>query len=178
MAITSQPRSRRALLGASLCAVAATVATAIGRPGLVRGQAPPVELGVDNQAATTTTGIVNNTNANTTLHAASSNGIAVYGYGSAGVGVEAQSDTGYAIHAIGRLSFTTSGIATIAAGHTSKSVYTGSDVTAQSFVLLTPSVDIGTRRLWFTRDIANDLIVIHMSSSRSSATPISYLMLG
>ena len=50
------PRSRRALLAASLGGLAATVSCALGRPGVVRaGVDGDVVLGQDNFTATTTT---------------------------------------------------------------------------------------------------------------------------
>ena len=76
------------------------------------------------------------------------------------------------------LNLNTSGVATVPAGATSKVVSPGVDVSAASFVLLTPGADIGTRRLWFTKNISLDTITIHFSSSRTSATKISWLLLG
>ena len=73
--------------------------------------------------------------------------------------------TGYALETVGRLKFSTAGIATIPAGSTSK-VITSFLLTAGSFLLLTPGVDIGTRRLWFTKNVAAHTITIHLSSSR------------
>ncbi|MCY7417608.1 MAG: hypothetical protein LH650_03770, partial [Chloroflexi bacterium] len=62
--------------------------------------------------------------------------------------------SGWALSTHGRLDISTAGLATISAGATSKRVYGGVDVTSASFVLLTPGTDIGTRRLWWTKDTA------------------------
>ena len=71
------------------------------------------------------------------------------------------------------------GVATIPSGATSKTVaLTPVNVTAGAFVLLTPAVDIGTRRLWFTKDTVLNTITVHMSSSRPSPTKVSWLLLG
>ena len=78
----------------------------------------------------------------------------------------------------GRLSLSTSGVATISAGLTSQNVAPGVDVTAYSFVLLTPMANLTGRDLWFTKNIASDTITIHLSSARTSATKISWLLLG
>jgi hypothetical protein len=94
----------------------------------------------------------------------------VYGYSESATGILAQTNTGYALETIGRLKLNTSGVATIAAGTT---VTLGVDVTAGSFVLLTPAADIGTRRLWFTKDIAANTISVRLSSSSTKATKIS-----
>jgi hypothetical protein len=53
----------------------------------------------------------------------------------------------------------------------------GVDVSSTSFVLLTPMANLGARSLWFTLDAANDKFVIRISSSRASATKVSWLLL-
>lgn len=107
-------------------------------------------------------------------------GEGVRGDATSGVGLSgnASSAAGYGIRSSGRVRFDkVSGVATLAAGTTSKVITPGTDVTADSFVLLTPGADIGTRRLWFTKDTAANTITIRMSSSRTSATSISWLLL-
>lgn len=52
---STTPRSRRALLGAGLAAIAATVAGALGRPTAATAAEPSVTLGQDNAALTPTT---------------------------------------------------------------------------------------------------------------------------
>jgi len=117
----------------------------------------------------------------------STSSVGVYGQSDSDVGVKAsslsnsalygQSDTGYALEAVGRLKLSTAGIAMIPAGSTSKPIISYL-LTAESFLLLTPGVDIGTRRLWFTKNVAANTITINLSSSRTSTTKVSWLLLG
>ena len=107
-------------------------------------------------------------------------GEGIRGEATSGVGLagNASSAAGYGIRTSGRVRFDkVCGVATLAAGTTSKVITPGTDVTADSFVLLTPGADIGTRRLWFTKDTTANTITIRMSSSRTSSTPISWLLL-
>jgi hypothetical protein len=90
-----------------------------------------------------------------------------------GVGVGAQARTGYALRTIGRLQLGTSGVANIAGGADSTTVSPGVDVTAASFVLLTPKAKIGSRALWFTTDATADTFTIRISSSRAVATRVA-----
>jgi hypothetical protein len=69
-------------------------------------------------------------------------------------------------------------VATITAGRTTKLVTPGVDVTAESFVLLTPKANIGSRALWFTIDATNNQFTIRMRSARSSGTKVAWLLLG
>jgi hypothetical protein len=85
---------------------------------------------------------------------------------------------GLALKTAGRAKFSTSGMATITAGSTSKTISPGVNVTASSFVLLTPKTNIGSRALWFTTDASGNKFSIHMSSSRSSGTNVAWLLLG
>jgi hypothetical protein len=97
--------------------------------------------------------------------------------GGAVVGV-ANNIAGYAFLGSGRVRFNkVSGLATIAAGTTSKTITPGTDVTTDSFVLLTPMADISTRRLWFTKDATANTITIHLSSTSASSISISWLLL-
>jgi hypothetical protein len=96
-----------------------------------------------------------------------------------GVGVHAENSLGgLALKTAGRATFSTSGVATITAGSTSKTITPGVSLTSGSFVLLTPKVKISGRDLWFTTDTTNDRFTIHMSSSRSSGTRVAWLLLG
>jgi hypothetical protein len=105
-------------------------------------------------------------------------GQGVRGAATSGVGVFGAATTGFAFRGDGRLRFDkVSGMATIAAGGTSVTVTPGVDVTADSFVLLTPMANIGSRGLWFTKDATNDKFTIRISSSRSSSTTIGWLLL-
>jgi hypothetical protein len=85
---------------------------------------------------------------------------------------------GYAFLGSGRVRFNkVSGLAVLAAGTTSKTITPVTDVTTDSFVLLTPMADIGTRRLWFTKDTTANTITIHLSSTSASSISISWLLL-
>lgn len=96
-----------------------------------------------------------------------------------GIGVVAYNqDNGLAFRAVGRAQFTTSGVASIPAGSTSKTIDPGVNVTSASFVLLTPKTNIGSRALWFTTSTQNDRFTIRMSSARSSTTRVAWLLLG
>jgi hypothetical protein len=99
----------------------------------------------------------------------SPSGVGVYGINIAG---------GLALRAAGRAKFDTSGVATITAGHASKVITPGVNVTSSSFVLLTAKANIGSRALWFTTDAPGNKFTIHMSSSRSSGTNVAWLLLG
>ena len=110
-------------------------------------------------------------------------GMGVYGDASepAGVGVSARSYSGrgFAIRGDGRLKFDkVSGQATIAAGQTAVTITPMVDVHAGSFVLLTPMANIGSRGLWFTRNTTGNKVSIHISSPRTVATTIAWLLLG
>jgi hypothetical protein len=97
----------------------------------------------------------------------------------AGVGVFGQgTPTGLALQAAGRVKFSTSGVATIAAGNTRITVTPGVDVTSRSFVLLTPRVNLGGRDLWFSTNATYNKFSIRMSSKRSSGTKVAWLLLG
>ena len=110
--------------------------------------------------------------------APSASGTGVYGESSAGVGIFGISTTGYAIKSSGRVRFDKiSGVASIPAGATSVTVTPGVDVTADSFVLLTAKANIGARSLYFSTDATNNRFTIRMSSSRTSATLIAWLLL-
>jgi len=96
----------------------------------------------------------------------------------AGTGVVASNLDGVALRATGRLKFSTSGVATINGGATSRTITPGVDINPSSFVLLTPKANIGTRALWFTTDGPNEHFTIHMSPSRGVATKVAWLLVG
>ena len=104
----------------------------------------------------------------------------VHGMTTSATGVlgEATSSDGIALQATGRTKLSTSGVATIGVGVTSRTVTPGVAIGSSSFVLLTPRVSIGTRSLWFTTDTVNDRFTIHMSSSKTTKTPVAWLLLG
>ena len=112
------------------------------------------------------------------IDAVTGDGTAVRANGGNGFAVYAYAPAGWALSTHGRLDISTAGLATIPAGATSKRVYGGVDITSNSFVLLTPGSDIGSRRLWWTKDTAGNSFTIHLSSSRSSSTKVSWLLLG
>jgi hypothetical protein len=133
-------------------------------------------VGVQGRSLSTSgTGVLGNAQAvsGTTYgvqgRSASAAGVGLYGTNSAG---------GLALRAAGRAKFNTSGVATISAGSTSKTITPGVNVTTSSFVLLTPKTNIGSRALWFTTDASGNKFTIHMSSSRSSGTKVAWLLLG
>src|SRR4029453_8307575 len=127
--------------------------------------------------------------AGTALAGFSTNGYGVLGYGenaygvagstTVGVGVNGSAyPTGVALQAQGRIKFTTSGVATIPAGATSKTISPGVNVTLGSFVLLTPKANLGSRALWFTTNATANTFRINKSSTRSRGTRIAWLLVG
>jgi hypothetical protein len=109
----------------------------------------------------------------------SNSGRGVFGEAKSGAGVYGQATTGYAIRGNGRVRLDkVSGVATIPAGATSVVVSPGVNVIDSSFVLLTPMANIGSRALWFTKNVSADTITIRLSSSRDSSTKIAWLLLG
>jgi len=130
-----------------------------------------------NGIATSGSGVVGQSSSSTGVYGQSDTGVGVGAFSNSNSGLYCQSDTGYALEAVGRLKLSTAGIATIPAGSTSKALISYL-LTAASFLLLTPAVDIGTRRLWFTKNVAAHTITIPLSSSRPTATKISWLLVG
>jgi hypothetical protein len=184
---STRPRSRRALLGAGLGAAAATAAAAL--PAMARTTTPSDVTGylkVDDVNAgtgvTELSGVTNTLKVVCThgraIDAVTGDGTAVRANGGNGFAVYAYAPAGWALSTHGRLDLSTAGLTTIPAGATSKRVYGGVDISASSFVLLTPASDIGSRRLWWTKDTAGNSFTIRLSSSRSSSTKVSWLLLG
>ena len=54
----------------------------------------------------------------------------------------------------------------------------GTDVTASSYVLLTPQDDPGTRRFWAKLDTAANTVTIRLSASDVSVIAIAWLLIG
>jgi len=104
----------------------------------------------------------------------------VWGFSGRGAGVYGQaSSAGYALRANGRIKVDkVSGVATINKGNVSVTLNPGVKVTASSFVLLTPRANIGSRGLWYSTNPTAGTITVHLSSSRTSATKIGWLLLG
>jgi hypothetical protein len=96
-----------------------------------------------------------------------------------GSAVFATADTGYAFRGSGRLRFDrVSGSVGIPAGSMSVTVSPGVNVGSSSFVLLTPKVNIGKRSLWFTTNSSANTFRIRMSASRTTRTPVAWLLVG
>jgi hypothetical protein len=146
------------------------------------GQAPGsrAKTGVFGYAAqdADSRGVVGETPAGHAIHGASANGVAIYGTTDAGTGLYGESPSGWALHASGRIKFSLSGVALIAAGSTSKTITPGVNITSGTFVLLTPQSNVGSRALWFTTDVSNDRFTIRMSSARSWGTRVAWLLVG
>ena len=196
---SAQPKSRRALLAGALGGLGAWAASAVGRASPVRAEGEHIAIGREYVTATSRTRVRNQTNNAAVFVAESTSsgnalqglslagtGVAglsvastgVFGSSSSGVGVQCTATTGLALRARGRVRFSTSGVATIRAGSSSKTVTPGVPVTRGSFVLLTPKVNIGSRALWFTTNLRADRFTIHMSSPRrSSGTRVAWLLL-
>jgi hypothetical protein len=108
----------------------------------------------------------------------STSGQGVRGESTSGAAVYATTTSGYAFRGSGRIRFDkVSGQAAIAANTSSIVITPGIDITTDSFVLLTPEVDLGSRRLWFTKDTTNNRFTIHLSSSSASTITIAWLLL-
>ena len=106
-------------------------------------------------------------------------GRAVNGIATTGTALYGSATTGYALRTSGRLKVDkASGVATIAGGNTSVVVIPGLDVTSTSFVLLTPKIDIGTRRLWYTTNSAANQFTIRVSSTGPDSWEVGWLLLG
>lgn len=133
--------------------------------------------GVLGQSGSQGTG-VHGSSANRGVLGESSAGEGVRGQTTSGVGLFGAAATGFALRTDGRAKFSTSGVATIAAGNTSILVDPGVNVTTSSFVLLTPRANIGSRALWFTTNASTNRFTIRMSSTRSIGTKVAWLLLG
>jgi hypothetical protein len=200
MSASVETHSRRALLGAALGAVAATVAGALGRPVPARANDPDdVVLGHANSSIGTTrititstspsavafvgaasagTGLHGSTTSGTGVFGQSGSGVGVVGQSTSGPGVTASSSTGYGLVTAGRIQIFTSGIAFIPSGSKQTFVVPGVDVTDASFILLTPQFNLGGRNLWYRLDKVNNRFTIVMSSARTGTTRVSWLLLG
>jgi hypothetical protein len=97
---TTSPRTRRALLTAGFGAVAATVATAIGRVSPVYA-AGPVVLGTTNESDTTTTVTVDGFDQLAAFHGDSSSGDGIVGFSGSGRGVWGNSSSNYGVEGEG-----------------------------------------------------------------------------
>jgi hypothetical protein len=108
-----------------------------------------------------------------------STGVGVRGQSDSGIGVQAASSFGYGLRvARGRIKVDeVSGIATIAKGRKSVNVRPGVDINANTFILLTPNANLGSRSFWVRMDDENDRFSIRISSARASETSFGWLMI-
>lgn len=112
------------------------------------------------------------------LFGTTTEGDGVHGEADSGVGGSFISNSGEALLTSGRLHFEkVSGVATIAAGSTSKVVTPGTDLTAGSFVLLTPRGNLGGRDLWYTVDAAADTFRIRISKAMAGPLKVGWLLI-
>jgi hypothetical protein len=141
--------------------------------------ATTIGLAIHGTGAGTANGILGSSTGGIGVRGTSSTSNGVHGTSTSGAGVFGQGAVGgYAFRGTGRIRFDqVSGVSTIAAGTTSKTVSVSVNVTSSSFVLLTAMNNIGSRSLWFTLDTPNNKITIHMSSSRGSNTKVGWLLL-
>ena len=134
--------------------------------------APKAKTGVYGEATqdSSSRGVWGHAVAGQGVRGETSNGAALYG--------TASNVAGYAIRGSGRVRFDkVSGVATIPANATLVTVTPGTDVTSESFVLLTAKANIGSRSLYFSTDATNNRFTIRMSSSSASSTPVAWLLL-
>jgi hypothetical protein len=105
-------------------------------------------------------------------------GDGVHGESDSGVGGSFVSNGGEALFTSGRLHFEkVSGVATIAAGNTSKVVTPGTDLSSASFVLLTPRSNLGGRDLWYTVDAGADTFRIRISKAMGGPLKVGWLLI-
>jgi hypothetical protein len=106
-------------------------------------------------------------------------GRGVYGQATTGVGLYGSAGSGYALRTNGRIKMDkVSGVANIPEGANGVTVSPGVNVTASSFVLLTPRSNLGGRDLWFIPNESANTFTIRISSPRSGHTKIAWLLLG
>jgi len=115
----------------------------------------------------------------------------VEGHATSGLGVVASATTGTAVQAAaastgwalrttgGRVGFSTSGLATIAAGKSSVTVSPGFDIGPTSKVLATLQGDPGGSTVvrYLSNDIVNDRFTIHLSANAVAATPVAWFVI-
>lgn len=156
------------------------LSTATGKAAVVgwnRGQSTGV-MGVSNASADLTLPDARGTTGVFGYSAINTSSKGVNGQSTAGTGIYGAATSGYAIRGSGRVRFEkVSGVATIGAGSKAKTISPGVNVTSSSFVLLSPRASLGGRDLWFTVDASANTITIHISSARSSGTPVGWLLL-
>jgi hypothetical protein len=71
------------------------------------------------------------------------------------------------------------GVTSIAGGAlVSSAIATGTDITASSYVLVTPQGDPGVRRFWAALDTANNTVRIHTNTTAAGAFKVAWLLVG
>lgn len=109
----------------------------------------------------------------------SNDGQGVRGDSAFGIGVYGNSSGGWALSTSGRVKFArASGSATIAAGQTSILVIPQLEITSASLVFLQATTDPGSRRIFYTKDSANNTVTIRISSAPPAPVVVNYLILG
>lgn len=142
-------------------------------------QVEGVEMGISIPAKTGVYGRAAHDRHAVGVRGESKAGAGVLGQATTGAAGRFEATSGLALHADGRIRIDrASGVAAIAAGDRSITVRPGLDVTADSFVLLTPRADLGARRLWYTVDRANNTFTIRVSSAVADRLPVGWLLLG
>ena len=190
--------TRRAVLAGTLAGIGAWAVGALGRANPVKADGETVVIGGNYPNAESLTGILNQTNSEDVFSVASTHqGTALKALSNSGIGanlisnfnagvwaigkpaiVAQPSGEDYAIRAMGRVEFQKiSGVAVIAAGRTQITIRPGVNMNIGSFLLLTPRSNLGGRDLWFTTDPMNERFTIHLSSARTTATRVSWLLL-
>lgn len=178
---TTTPRSRRALLAAATGGLAAAAAATLGRAAPVRGDnGDNLMIGFHN-TATQGTSLGNDAgDGGITFNAVGAGATGgLVGESESGIAVEAASQTGVGLRVShGRVRLDEiSGVATIPAGSTSRTVDPGVNINERTFVLLSPMANIGSRGLWFTKNATADTFTIRMSSPRGGPTKVAWLTL-
>ena len=200
--MTAQPEtksaSRRAIVTGALAGVGAWVAGAIGRASPARADGENIQIGGDYATAMSRTALTNETNNETVWYLYNSHqGTALYALSNSGIGVNAISNFSSGVYAVGKPAITAdpsgqgyaivgkgrvrleriSGVAVIPAGRTSVRITPGVNLNTGSFVLLTPRSNLKGRDLWFRTDPPNERFTIYLSTPRTVATRVSWLLL-
>lgn len=200
--MTAQPErkspTRRAVLTGALAGAGAWIAGAVGHANPVRADGENIQIGGDYATAMSRTALTNETNNETVWYVYNSHqGTALFALSNSGIGVNAISNFSSGVYAVGKPAITAdpsgegyaivgkgrvrleriSGVAVIPAGRSSVRITPGVNLNTASFVLLTPRSNLKGRDLWYRTDPPNERFTIYLSSPRSVATRISWLLL-
>jgi hypothetical protein len=141
----------------------------------------PVKTGVYGYAVqdANARGVYGHTTAGQGVRGEATSGLGVRGFATSGAAASFEATTGWAIQSSGRVSFgKVSGVATIAAGTSTKTVVPGVDLSSTTFVLLTPRANLGTRALWYSVDTTANSFTIRVSSNVAGSAAIGWLVVG